>query len=104
MVLTLSVHWHIQISDFTICSKDFAKVIFVYILGKLLNHNLESLAISNQVSVKLTFVLRIGLGDLPRLTLRLSLLYLPFLRGGVRLADRGETVRRGLEGERESFR
>lgn len=37
-----------------------------------------------------------GLGDLPRLTLRLSLLYRPFLRG-VRLEERGEIVRRGLE-------
>ncbi len=41
-------------------------------------------------------MLLIGLGDLPRLALRLSLLYLSFLRG-VRLEERGETVRRGLE-------
>jgi hypothetical protein len=52
-------------------------------------------------NTKLTFVLLIGLGDLPRLTLRLSLLYLPFLRG-VRLAERGEIVRRSLEGDLES--
>lgn len=44
-----------------------------------------------------------GLGDLPRLALRLSLLYLVLLRG-LRLASRGETVRRGLDGERDSFR
>lgn len=37
-----------------------------------------------------------GLRLLPRLTLRLSLLYLPFLRG-LRLRERGEIVRRGLE-------
>jgi hypothetical protein len=43
-------------------------------------------------------VLLIGLGDLPRLMLRLALLYLPFLRG-VRLGERGEIVRRGLEGD-----
>ena len=37
-----------------------------------------------------------GLGDLSWLALRLSLLYRPFLRG-VRLGERGEIVRRGLE-------
>jgi hypothetical protein len=48
----------------------------------------------------ITFVLLTGLGLRPRLTLRLSLLYLPFRRG-VRLADRvGE--RRGLEGDRDT--
>jgi len=49
---------------------------------------------------ELTFVLLIGLGLLPRLILRLSLLYLPFLRG-LRLCDRGEIVRRGLERDLE---
>ena len=42
-----------------------------------------------------------GLGVLPRLTLRLPLLYLPF-RLGVRLGERGEIVRRSLEGDLES--
>jgi hypothetical protein len=46
-------------------------------------------------------VLLIWPGLLPRLTLRLSLLYLPFLRG-LRLIERGEIVRRGLDGDRES--
>ena len=41
-------------------------------------------------------MLLIGLGDLSRLTLRLSLLYRPFLRA-VRLEERGEILRRGLE-------
>lgn len=41
-----------------------------------------------------------GLGLLPRLTLRLSLLYLP-LRRGLLLADRGVIERRGLERDRE---
>jgi hypothetical protein len=41
-------------------------------------------------------VLLIGLGLLPRLTLRLSLLYLPFLLG-LRLADLGEIERRASE-------
>jgi hypothetical protein len=45
-------------------------------------------------------VLLTGLGLLPRLILRLSLLYLPFLLG-LRLADLGEIVRRASEyGER----
>ncbi len=46
-------------------------------------------------------VLLIGLGDLPRLALRLSLLYLPFLRG-LRLGERGEMERRGLDADRDS--
>lgn len=46
-------------------------------------------------------MLLIGLGVLPRLTLRVSLLYLPFRRG-VRLGERGEIVRRAREGVRES--
>lgn len=47
-------------------------------------------------------MLLIGLGLLPRLALRLrlSLLYLPFLRG-LRLGDRGEIERLGLEGDLE---
>jgi hypothetical protein len=45
-------------------------------------------------------VLLVGLGLLPRLTLRDSLRYLPFRRG-LRLVDLGETVRRTSEyGER----
>ncbi len=42
-----------------------------------------------------------GLGVLPRLTLRLSLLYLP-LRRGLLLTERGVIERRGLETDRES--
>lgn len=45
-------------------------------------------------------MLLIGLGLLPRLTLRLSLLYLP-LRRGLLLTDRGVIERRGLEADRE---
>jgi hypothetical protein len=41
-------------------------------------------------------VLLSGLALRPRLTLRLSLLSRPF-RGGLRLGDRGEMVRRGLD-------
>ena len=50
-----------------------------------------------------TFVLRIGLALRPRLTLRLSLLYLP-LRLGVRLGERGDRVRRVRDGVRDSGR
>lgn len=46
-------------------------------------------------------MLLIGLGVLPRLTLRVSLLYRPFLRG-VRFEERGEIVRRSLEGDLDS--
>lgn len=46
-----------------------------------------------------TFVLLIGLGL--RLILRLSDRYLPF-RLGDRLSERGEIVRRGLDGDRET--
>lgn len=47
-------------------------------------------------------MLLIGLGLLPRLPLRLrlSLLYLPFLRG-FGLNERGEIDRRGLDGDLE---
>ena len=45
-------------------------------------------------------MLLIGLGDLPRL-LRLPLRYRPFLRGD-RLGERGEIVRRSLDGDLES--
>jgi len=51
-------------------------------------------------TVYATFVLLTGLALLPRLGLRLSLLYLPFLLG-VRLEERGEIERRGLEGDLE---
>lgn len=45
-------------------------------------------------------MLLIGLGLRPRLMLRVSLLYLPPpFRRGVRLAERGEIVRRGREGD-----
>ena len=46
-------------------------------------------------------MLLIGLGLLPRLRLRLSLLYLPFRRG-LRLTERGEMERRGLERDLEA--
>lgn len=50
-----------------------------------------------------TFVLLTGLTLRLRLRLRVSLLYLPFLRG-LRLKERGEIVRRGLDGDLESGR
>jgi hypothetical protein len=75
-------------------------VFFGDILGELLNDDLAELDLDDQKGDKLTFVLRIGLGLRPRL-LRLSLLYRPFLRG-VRLGERGEIVRRSLEGDLES--
>lgn len=52
--------------------------------------------LSSRKEVNLTFVLRSGLALRPRLTLRLSLLSRPFL-GGLRLTDRGEMLRRGLD-------
>jgi hypothetical protein len=74
---------------------------FVDVLGELLNDDLGKLAEPGHKNVELTLVLLIGLGLLPRLALRLSLLYLPFLRG-LRLTERGEIERRGLEGDLES--
>ena len=74
---------------------------FVDILGELLNDDLGKLVEPDQKNVELALVLLIGLGLLPRLALRLSLLYLPFLRG-LRLTERGEIERRGLEGDLES--
>ena len=47
-------------------------------------------------------MLRTGLADLSLLILRETLLFLPFCRG-LRLASRGETVRRARDGDRESF-
>jgi hypothetical protein len=73
---------------------------FSDIFGELLDDNLAELALTLQVLVEHTLVLLIGLGLLPRL-LRLSLLYRPFL-GGVRLSERGEIERRGLEGDLDS--
>jgi hypothetical protein len=76
-------------------------VIFSDILRELLDYDLGGVSFrSRQKSDEPAFVLLIGLGDLPRL-LRLSLLYRPFLRG-VRLGERGEIVRRSLEGDLES--
>jgi hypothetical protein len=74
---------------------------FVDVLSELLNDDLSKLAEPDHENVELTLVLLIGLGLLPRLALRLSLLYLPFLRG-LRLTERGEIERRGLEGDLES--
>ena len=74
---------------------------FVDVLSELLNDDLGKLAEPDHKNVELTLVLLIGLGLLPRLALRLSLLYLPFLRG-LRLTERGEIERRGLEGDLES--
>ena len=103
MYLTLSVHWHVQIPDLSICAKDLAKMAFGHILRELFNNNLATVNYILQYHLEyLTFVLRTGLGLLPRLALRLLLLYLPFRRG-VRLSDRGETVRRGLDGDLELF-
>ena len=76
-------------------------MLLIDVLGELLNHNLGKLAEPDHEDVELTLVLLIGLGLLPRLALRLSLLYLPFLRG-LRLRERGEMERRGLEGDLES--
>ena len=73
---------------------------FSDILGELFYDNLGELVLDDRKSNEFTFVLRTGLGDLPRL-LRLSLLYRPFLRGD-RLGERGEIVRRSLEGDLES--
>jgi len=74
---------------------------FVDVLSELLNDDLSKLAEPDHENGELTLVLLIGLGLLPRLALRLSLLYLPFLRG-LRLTERGEIERRGLEGDLES--
>lgn len=92
----MSVHWHVQISNLAIGAKYFSKVIFTDIFCELLNDDLSKLECVHTRNRELAFVLLIGLGVLPRLTLRVSLLYLPFRRG-VRLAERGEIVRRALE-------
>lgn len=74
---------------------------FIDILRELFNNDLELLAESTNVQKGPTFVLLTGLGLLPRLALRLSLLYLP-LRRGLLLTDRGVIERRGLEADRDS--
>lgn len=61
----------------------------------------QSLTYRYLVKHELTFVLLTGLGDLPRLSLRVKLLARPLLLG-LRLASRGETVRRGREADRDS--
>ena len=42
-MLTLSVHWHVEISDWTIGAKDFSEVGFSDIFGELLNDDLVDL-------------------------------------------------------------
>jgi len=76
---------------------------FVDILREFFDYNLQVLAMTVRTVIEHTFVLLTGLGLLPRLTLRLSLLYLP-LRRGLLLIDRGVIERRGLDGDRESPR
>jgi hypothetical protein len=78
-------------------------MLFIDIFCELLDNNLQLLVEDFDLYMKLTFVLLIGLGLLPRLRLRLSLLYLPFLLG-LRLNERGEMVRRGRETDLESGR
>lgn len=79
-------------------------MVLVDIFGELLNDDLEGLEMFNFWIVNHTFVLlTTGLRLRLRLRLRVSLLYLPFLRG-LRLKERGETVRRGLDGDLESGR
>ena len=39
-IRTLSVHWHVQISNLTVGAKDFSKVIFSDIFGELLDDDL----------------------------------------------------------------
>lgn len=102
--LTLPVHRHIQVSNLSIRAKYLSKVVLVDIFGELLNDDLEGLEMFNFWIVNHTFVLfTTGLRLRLRLRLRVSLLYLPFLRG-LRLKERGETVRRGLDGDLESGR
>jgi len=43
---TVSVHWHIQISDLAIVAEDLAEVLLVDILGEFLNDDLSRLVLS----------------------------------------------------------
>jgi hypothetical protein len=75
---TLSIHRHIQVPNLSISPKDLAEVVFSYVFGKLFDHYLLS-HYNQTYNHKIeedgnTLVLLTGLGDLPRLTLRLSLL------------------------------
>jgi hypothetical protein len=78
-------------------------MVFIDIFGEFLNNHLGRLDQAFRKELILTFVLLTGLTLLPRLTLRLSLLSRPFLRGP-RLNERGEMVRRGLDGDLERCR
>jgi len=42
IVTELPVHWHVQIPNLAIDAKDFEKMVFVDILGELLNNNLRA--------------------------------------------------------------
>lgn len=41
---TVSVHWHIQISDLAIVAEDLAEMLLVDVLGEFLNDDLSRLA------------------------------------------------------------
>lgn len=39
--LTLSIHWHVQVANLAIDSKDFSQMLFIDIFRELLNDNLQ---------------------------------------------------------------
>ena len=43
---TLSVHGHVQISNWAVSSEDFPEMVFIDIFGELLNDDLEILAVA----------------------------------------------------------
>jgi hypothetical protein len=49
---TLSVHWHVQISDLTVGAKDFSKMIFSDIFGELLDDDLTRVRIEIKQEVE----------------------------------------------------
>lgn len=42
MVRTLSVHWHVQISNLTIDAEDVAEVVFIDVFGEFLYNDLQT--------------------------------------------------------------
>lgn len=85
--LTLTIHWHVHISDLTVDTEDFPKMFLFNVFGEFLNNNLLELVDSCPDVFSATFVLLTGEG----------LLVLRSFRRGE--GDRGEMERRGLDGD-----
>ena len=37
---TLSVHWHVKVSNWAVCAEDFAEVVLIDVFGELFDHDL----------------------------------------------------------------